>query len=159
MDNTYYIELKEMLTTYLSSQKLRKTDERYAIFEQICLFPSHFDICMLHGQLKQTNFRVSKATLYNTLDILLAADLIVKHPFTEKSAQYELKARAEAHFHLICLLCGSIREICNTSVNVDIKNMKISRFTPMSSILYIYGVCNKCKNKVQKNTKKGNSRQ
>lgn len=152
------MELEGILTNYLTSQKLRKTEERYAIFEQICSFSSHFDICMLYERLGQTNFRVSKATLYNTLEILLNADLIVKHQFTAKSIQYELKARAEMHSHLVCSFCGAIREIRDSSLKIDMKNMKISRFTPMSHILYIYGVCSKCKYKTQKNNKKGNSK-
>ncbi|MDD4514836.1 transcriptional repressor [Massilibacteroides sp.] len=157
MENIY-TDLKILLTDYLTTQKLRKTDERYAILEQICLFPSHFDICMLYDRLKETNFRVSKATLYNTLDILIAADLIVKHQFTAKSIQYELKAMAETHSHLICSMCGAVREIRDSSLKRDIKNMKISRFTPMFHTLYIYGMCSKCKYKLQKNNK-GNTKQ
>jgi Fe2+/Zn2+ uptake regulation proteins len=150
MENKYYTELKDILTDYLTTLKLRKTDERYAIFEQICLFPSHFDIGTLHERLDQTNFHVSKATLYNTLDILLAAELIVKHQFTAKSIQYELKALAETHSHLICSTCGAVRELRGSSLKKDIKNLKINRFTPMFYTLYIYGICSKCKHKIQK---------
>ncbi|WP_085536478.1 Fur family transcriptional regulator [Massilibacteroides vaginae] len=159
MENKYYTELKGVLTDYLTTLKLRKTDERYAIFEQICLFSSHFDISMLHERLNLTNFHVSKATLYNTLDILLAADLIVKHQFTAKSIQYELKVVAETHSHLICTNCGSVREVRDSSLKKDIKNLKISRFTPMFHMLYIYGICSKCKYKIQKNNNKGNTKQ
>lgn len=159
MENKYYTELKGILTNYLTTQKLRKTDERYAIFEQICLFSSHFDIGMLHERLNLTNFHVSKATLYNTLEILLAADLIVKHQFTAKSIQYELKVVAETHSHLICSICGAIREVRDSSIKKDIKNLKINRFTPIFHTLYIYGICSKCKYKIQKNNNKGNTKQ
>ncbi len=159
MENKYYNELKGVLTDYLSVMKMRKTDERYAIFEQICLFPSHFDICMLHDRMVQTNFHVSKATLYNTLETLLAADLIVKHQFTAKSIQFELKVLAETHSHLICSTCGTVREIRDASLKKDIRNLKISRFTPMFHTLYIYGMCSKCKNKIQKNNIKSNTKQ
>lgn len=159
MENKYYTELKGILTDYLATLKLRKTDERYAIFEQICLFPSHFDICMLHERLNQTNFHISKATLYNTLEILLAADLIVRHQFTAKSIQYELKVIAETHSHLICSTCGAVREIRGSSLKKDIKNLKVNRFTPMFYTLYIYGICSKCKYKIKKNNNKGNTKQ
>ncbi|MDD2437032.1 MAG: transcriptional repressor [Massilibacteroides sp.] len=159
MDNKYCAEAKLVLTEYLTQQKLRKTDERYAILEQICLFPSHFDICMLHESLDKMNYHVSKATLYNTLEILLAADLIVKHQFTAKSIQYELKALAETHSHLICSICGTVREIRDMSLKKDIKNLKISRFTPMFHTLYIYGICSKCKYRIQKNNNKNNTKQ
>lgn len=159
MENKYYTELKGILTDYLTGLNLRKTDERYAIFEQICLFPSHFDIGILYERLNQTNFRVSKATLYNTLEILLAADLIVKHQFTAKSIQYELKVKAETHSHLICSVCGAVREVRDASLKKDIKNLKISRFTPMFHTLYIYGICSKCKYKIQKKNNKGDTKQ
>lgn len=159
VENKSYTELEERLTDYLTSQQLRKTDERYAILEQICYFPSHFDILMLHDRLSEVNFHVSKATLYNTLDILLAADLIVKHQFTAKSIQYELKSMAETHSHLICSMCGTVREVRDASLKRDIKNLKVSRFTPMFHTLYIYGICSKCKYKLQKNNNKGNTKQ
>lgn len=156
MENKYYTELKGMLTNYLTTQKLRRTDERYTIFEHVCLFTSHFDIGMLHEKLNQSNFHVSKATLYNTLEILLTAELIVKHQFTAKSIQYELKSIAETHSHLICTTCGVVRELRDASLKKDIKKMKVTRFTPIFHTLYIYGMCNRCKNKIQKNNHKCN---
>jgi Fur family ferric uptake transcriptional regulator len=159
MENKYYAESERILTEYLTQQKLRKTDERYAILEQICLFPSHFDIGKLYDCLDRMNFHVSKATLYNTLEILLAADLIVKHQFTAKSVQYELKALAETHSHLICSICGAVREFRDSSLKKDVKKLKVSKFTPMFHTLYVYGICSKCKYKIQKNNNKGNTKQ
>ena len=159
MENKLYTELEKRLTDYLTGQQLRKTDERYAILKQICSFSSHFDICMLHDKLTEVNFHVSKATLYNTLDIFLTADLIVKHQFTAKSIQYELRSMAETHSHLICSMCGAVREIRDASLKKDVKNLKVSRFTPMFHTLYIYGICSKCKYKLQKNNNKGNTKQ
>jgi Fur family ferric uptake transcriptional regulator len=159
MENKTYAQLKDVLTAYLTEQKLRKTDERYAILERICAFPSYFDIGLLHDCLDQAHYHVSKATLYNTLEIFLAADLIVKHQFTAKSVQYELKLNAEGHFHLICTSCGTVREVRDSSLKKDLKKLKVSRFTPVFHMLYIYGLCSKCKYKIQKNNTKGNTKQ
>ena len=77
MEAKVYTEIRALFTEYLTEKKLRKTEERYAIFKEICAFPGHFDVCMLSDRLEQDNFHVSKATLYNTLDVLVDAGLVM----------------------------------------------------------------------------------
>lgn len=147
--------MKQSFTEYLTEKKLRKTEERYAIFECICRFSGHFDMYSLQEKLEETNFHVSKATLYNTLDVLEDGGLIVRHQLNAQSVQYELRALAETHLHLICMKCGAIREMKDSMLKKDVNNLKISRFTPEFHALYIYGICSKCKFKLQqKNSKK-----
>ena len=71
MEAKVYTEIRALFTEYLTEKKLRKTEERYTIFKEICAFPGHFDVCMLSDRLEQDNFHVSKAILYNTLDVLV----------------------------------------------------------------------------------------
>ena len=61
MEAKVYTEMRALFTEYLTEKKLRKTEERYAIFKEICAFPGHFDMCMLSDRLEQDNFHVSKA--------------------------------------------------------------------------------------------------
>jgi Fur family ferric uptake transcriptional regulator len=110
MEAKVYTEIRALFTEYLTEKKLRKTEERYAIFKEICAFPGHFDVCMLSDRLEQDNFHVSKATLYNTLDVLVDAGLVVRHQITVQSVQYELRIYADTHLHLVCTRCGAIRE-------------------------------------------------
>ena len=102
MEAKVYTEIRALFTEYLTEKKLRKTEERYAIFKEICAFPGHFDVCMLSDRLEQDNFHVSKATLYNTLDVLVDAGLVVRHQITVQSVQYELRIYADTHLHLVC---------------------------------------------------------
>ena len=111
MDEKKYIEMKQSFTEYLTEKKLRKTEERYAIFECICRFAGHFDMYSLQEKLEEANFHVSRATLYNTLDVLEDGGLIVRHQLNAQSVQYELRALAETHLHLVCMKCGAIREM------------------------------------------------
>lgn len=139
-----------LLSQFLAEKKLRRTEERFTILERICAFPGHFDIDMLYHDLEQANFHVSRATIYNTLDVLLEAGLIVRHQWMTKSAvQYELKIHADTHMHLICTRCGVVREIRNSSLNESLGALKIARFTPESYCLYVYGICSKCKYKMR----------
>ncbi|WP_348537105.1 Fur family transcriptional regulator [Parabacteroides sp. PF5-9] len=149
MGTKLYTEMREQFTEYLIGKQLRKTEERYTIFERICHFPGHFDITLLYQDLEEQNYHVSKATLYNTIEVLIDAGLIVRHQLTSQSVQYELRRLAETHQHLICTKCGAIREIRNQIFKTFVKNMRVTRFTPEFHCLYIYGVCSKCKYKKQ----------
>lgn len=130
MEAKVYTEIRALFTEYLTEKKLRKTEERYAIFKEICAFPGHFDVCMLSDRLEQDNFHVSKATLYNTLDVLVDAGLVVRHQITVQSVQYELRIYADTHLHLVCTRCGTMRELRNSALKADMRNLKVSRFTP-----------------------------
>ena len=96
------------------------------------------------------NFHVSRATLYNTLEVLVDSALIVRHQLMSQSVQYELRILAETHSHLICTKCGAIRELKDATLKKDVDGLKISRFSPEYHALYIYGVCSKCKYRLQR---------
>jgi Fur family ferric uptake transcriptional regulator len=153
-DGKMYADIRESFSDYLTENKLRKTEERYTIFDEICAFPGHFDICMLHQKLNNTKYHVSKATLYNTLKVLIDAGLVVRHQMDSKSVQYELKKKAETHLHLVCTQCNSVRDIKSpASLTANVKALK-KRFTPEYFSLYVYGMCDKCRNRMQKETKR-----
>lgn len=113
-------------------------------------FPGHFDMCLLHQKLEEMNFHVSRATVYNTVDVLVDSGLIVRHQLTAQAVQYELRMLAETHLHLICMKCGAIREQKDATLKKDVGALKISRFTPEYHALYIYGLCSKCKYRLQR---------
>ncbi len=154
MEINKYIELQDVLTQFLAEKKLRKTEERYMIFKNICEFPGHFDMCQLHQRLEDVNFHVSRATLYNTIDVLLACGLIVRHQWMMQSVQYELRCQAESHAHLICTHCGQIRELKNSVHKTGSVPVKVSRFTPAYEIVYVYGLCSKCSYRLKRAVKK-----
>ena len=153
MEADIYTEISSLFTEYLAEKKLRKTEERYMILKEICTFLGHFDVCMLSAKLEEDNFHVSKATLYNTLDVLVDSGLVVRHQMSVQSLQYELRIYADTHLHLVCKKCGAVREIRNNMLRASISNIKVSRFTPEFYSLYIYGLCSKCKYKEQRMAK------
>ncbi|MDR2968802.1 MAG: transcriptional repressor [Tannerellaceae bacterium] len=154
MDTKTHSDLQEQLTAYIVGKKLRKTEERYTILQQISEYPGHFDIISLHEKLESLNFHVSKATLYNNLNLFIEAGLIVRHFITPQNVQYELRSLAETHQHLICTYCGDVKEIRNQALKTNACNLKLRRFTPEFSSLYIYGTCSRCTYRMNRDRRK-----
>ncbi len=140
---------REVLTRYLKADgKQRLTPERYAILDTILGIQGHFDAESLYYRLLTNGIKVSKATVYNTLDILQNAGLVSKYRFNDKTSRYEKAFGRPHHHHLICLQCGEIIEFVNEKLEAiqgDVCDE--NSFSPQSSTLQIFGTCSKCKRK------------
>lgn len=142
--------VKQVLTEYLKTHGHRKTPERYAILDTIYSIKGHFDIDMLYHYMEdEGNFRVSRATLYNTIVLLVDAHLVIKHQFGS-SSQYERAYKNETHHHMICTECGKVTEFQDDTLKQAVAGAKLKRFTGSHYSLYIYGICSKCSNAKKK---------
>lgn len=156
MDNANKIkeQVKSEFTEYLSKYKHRKTPERFAILDHIYSTKGHFDMESLYNSMEEGSLRVSRATLYNTMDLLLDCGLVVKHQFGANVSQYERAYGNENHNHLICTSCGDIREYKNENLLLSSQQKKLQRFKVNYYSMYIYGVCSKCQKDKQLQEKK-----
>lgn len=145
--------VKEKFTEYLTLNGHRKTPERYAILDHIYSSDGHFDMEALYESMSVRNFRVSRATIYNTIELLLDCRLVQKHQFGRNISYYEKSYNNDNHHHLICTECGEVREIKDNDISQIIKNKKIAKFKPVHYSLYMYGVCGKCAAAKRKKTK------
>jgi len=137
-------QVRDEFMEYLTLHKNRKTPERFAILDHIYTTKGHFDMDTLYKSMIDVNFRVSRATLYNTIELLLDCGLVVKHQFGGNMSKYERAYGNENHNHLICTTCGQVWEIGNNNLLTQAQLKKIKKFTVNYYSMYIYGICSKC---------------
>ncbi|MDR1653096.1 MAG: transcriptional repressor [Prevotellaceae bacterium] len=135
--------VNETFTAFLAKKKLRKTVERFAILELIYSADGHFSAESLFEDIQKSH-RISLATVYNTLELLLECHLIVRHQLSKQIAQYKKAIGSNMNHHLVCTHCGRIREFSDKNIKIAVKSRRYANFEFNNYSLYVYGLCANC---------------
>ena len=141
---------KGIFEDFLLKNNYRKTAERFFIIDELYILEDHIDVDSLYLIMKNKNYSISRATIYNTLDLLVDCGLAVKHQFGDKSALYEQALTYKHHDHMVCNQCSKIKEFSDPKIDeIKVSIGKALEATITSHSLVFYGDCTKenCENR------------
>lgn len=147
-------QASEIFREFLKSEKNRITPERFEVLDAALEYEGHFGADDLYILMKNHNSRVSRATVYKTLELLAQCDLISKRNFGDNMTRYEASYKRQNHDHLICMDCGRIVEFVNPKVK-DLPQ-EISDELGFNIVSYSFNIFARCKD--PKNCKYNKSR-
>ncbi len=137
-------QASEIFREFLKKGNNRITPERFEILDAALEFDGHFSADDLFIAMKNNNSRVSRATVYNTLELLTQAELLSVRNFGYKVNRYESAFKRQNHYHLVCIDCGRIVEFTESKleeISEEISN-KLG-FEASSHSFNIFARCNK----------------
>ena len=147
MESNRLADVRNILDQYLDTSHHRKTPERYAILDAIYSIKGLLTLEQIDKYLNNENFRVSRATLYNTMRLFIRLRLVIRHRL-QGGTKYEACYNNDNLCHQICTVCGKVTEIKIAEITTAVDNIKLRRFHKDSFSLYIYGICSSCQAKI-----------
>ena len=151
-DGNILAAARETLTQYLRQRGMRRTPERLAILERVFSADGHLYAESVMEAMEAGGYHVSLSTVYATLRLLGEAGLVRRHQFGDQPAQYErvLPDGRTGHFHLVCTVCGRIREVKDEGVLQQLARRRYPNFQPTYPAVYVYGLCSRCQRRLRK---------
>jgi Fur family ferric uptake transcriptional regulator len=150
-DSSKHNAAHEEFRKYLKDGSHRITPERFEVLDYALDYEGHFGADELFLEMKNDNSNVSRATVYNTLELLASCDLLSKRNFGENKTRYEAKYGKKSHDHLICINCGAIKEFSEPNIEKMVE--EVSKKLGFESSGHSFNIFGKCTNSSCKKNK------
>lgn len=142
-------EIIKEFKEFIKKKALKYTSEREEILKEILNYKNHFDVDEIYNQLKKKGSKVSKASVYRTIPLLIEAGYIQEVYKQDAKAYYEVTLKKLPHIHFICVKCKSVQELIDAYLVEYIqKEAEKKGYTPLTYHLEIFGICKECKSKI-----------
>ena len=148
-----YIEVEARFRKYLLANDLRQNKERYAILKTIYNMEGTFTVDDLLNLMEVQRFPVSRSAIYTTTQLLVQANLIIRHPFYSSTAVFERIEDSSPRSYQICSHCHRITHIKGRDLAEAVGVYHPRRFNVTHRVVYIYGTCPKCELAMNKRLK------
>lgn len=131
---------------YLRKRGLRSTRARRRILREVFAAEDHFTADQLLDRLREKGERVSRASIYRTLAILVEGGFVASHEFNRTQLLYEPMLGQDHHDHLICRSCQRIVEFENEEIErLQVQIAEAHGFVLRDHSLELYGDCADCR--------------
>lgn len=128
---------------FLKLEKHRITPERFEVLSFAMDSGNHFTADELYLKMKEGKSNISRATVYNSLELLFNSGMLAKRNFGENKTFYESSYNRQNHVHLVCGECGNIIEFTDEDVSKLVA--KISAKNNFASESFQFNILGKCK--------------
>lgn len=152
-DSKQQNEARRILQEYIKLRSLRNTPERKAVLEAIFAVPGPFTVDIIKEYL-DTVYPVSRATVYNNLELFFQAGIIVKRTMGSKGQEFEVCVMTLTHHNLCCTNCQQMFEFKDASIMRFFEEKKYKKFKMTNCAVMIYGICSKCQARIAREKRK-----
>jgi Fur family peroxide stress response transcriptional regulator len=143
---TKYLKLDISPIEALRSKGYRATPQRIAICRIALNSRTHPSAQQVYAEVKKIHPTVSLSTVYKTLKVLADLELVQEINLPKGQARFD--SYMSPHINLICLKCGNITDLDDTTVKEITKKVAATtKFKPTGQRMDVYGICQKCSDK------------
>lgn len=136
----------DLFRSYISEKGLRNTPEREEIIAEIFAEQDHFDVDELYLRLRQKGSKISKASIYRNIPLIIESGLIKEVWHENGHMHYETVYGHKHHCHLRCLKCGKVIEFVEKKLEeIERYLCEENDFEIVDHRLDITGYCSDCR--------------
>ena len=136
---------KERFLSFLRERRQRVTGERLVLLDEVFRQHGHIDAEALLAAVRERGMKISRATVYRNLDLLVESGLVRKQRLGRRRFLYEHVHGGQRHDHLVCTACGRVVEFVSPGIAaLQAEICRAHGFLPSAYSLQINSVCRGC---------------